>query len=273
MRLSLVCLLAWAVSLPAAEIVEYAEGEALVVAAKVNTDPTTTDHIRAVVFLGTQKLTVKGTWKADDLDVIQNGNGLRFALRTNHEIPVGVVADNGVLYHLVIKPVPVDTPLDPELRVIRGRTTVRGGDIGDPGQTAGGHWEHATNLAIRLHKHIRGGRQIPSVAGTPLYNEDILRNEGRRVAGRRKTENDDWRVYEYYQWTLGSVTAKLIGVTYTGRHANRDFEYLKQKTERSLAIWHVPRPERPEIHNRKDPGLLLTQGTEEFFLLYIRNEN
>jgi len=261
------CLLGLLAGALPAEVVEYTDGQALVVPCQVN-PATTTTWLRMVVFMGTQKLSIKGTWRPEDLDVVVNGNGLRIALRANAEIPVGVIGDNGVYYHLVVKPAAKDAQLDPTIRVIRKSESPAARYLGDPAQTAGGHWEHETNLVIRLQKHVRGGRQIPSAQGGPRYNADILKAEGRRVAGERWTENDDWRVYAYYTWKLGGVSAHLIGVTYTGREKSVDFNYLAQRTERSIAIWHMQQPGEPTVLNRKYPGIFLQRGREEWFVMY-----
>lgn len=260
-----------------AEVVEYQHGQTIVVPLKVNT--ATVNHIRMVMFLGAQKLTIKGTWRAEDLDVVQSGNGIRLALRNGAmgDIPVGVIGDNGTYYHVVVKTAPPEAQLDPTVTVIAPSGGVGpsgspgsgvAADLGDPGQVSGGHWEHETNLVLRLHKHIRGGRPSPSVQGRPLFNVDALRNEKKRIPGERWKENDDWKVYAHYQWDLEGVRAYLIGVTYTGREDEAEFDYLRQQTERSITIWHLKQPGDGTVLNRKYPGIKLQRGREEWFFLY-----
>lgn len=266
----------------AAEVVEYRGSEAIVVPVPVSTSSNGVDAIRSVVLLGVTRVTIKGTWSTDQLQVIQNGNILRIALLQNPpagRIPVTAVGDNGVLYHIEVRPAGPGAQLDPIVNVVAipgagnaGANVVGGSAPGrsapDRQQVNGGSFEHITNLVLRLHKHIRGGRAIPEVRPIALYNEEAMAKEKKRVPGKVWTVSDDWRVLGYYEWTLGNVVATYVGVTYTGREPERDFEYLAHQTDTMRYIWHQRRADEPQVYDRKWPVIRLTQGVEEFFLIY-----
>jgi len=267
----------------AAEVVEYRGIEPIILPVPLTTSPSGLDAIRSVVLLGVTKATVKGTWSTDQLNVIQNGNVLRVALLQNPpsgHVPVTVVGDNGVLYHIEVHAAAPNVQLDPIVNVIAMPGAGNAGAVAmddqggaarsalDRQQVNGGAFEHSTNLAIKLHKHIRGGRQLPEVRTVPLYNEELLVKERRRVPGRVRTISDDYKVLGYYEWTLGNITATYIGVTYTGRFPERDLAYLEQQADRMRFVWRQPRPEDGQVFDRKFPVVRMKQGVEEFFLVY-----
>jgi hypothetical protein len=276
MRLLLLALLVVGLSADDAAVVTYRHGDTITVQAVPSQTPVH-GSIRTIVLVNETKLTVKGTWDTNDIDVVLNGNTLRFNLKRPVAVPIGILGSSGIYYYALVQPVSpaAATDLSPVVQVI-GDPTAAGSDRApqaarDPGERSGGHWEHATNSALRLHKHIRGGRLIPQVIGTPHFDELAMREKGIRVPGRIWTQADDWRVREFYSWTLDGVTAHYIGVTYTGRREVVEFEYLRQQTDRSLFIWHQRRPEAPQAYALRRPVVQMTAGTEEFFILYTKD--
>jgi hypothetical protein len=253
------------------EVIEYKLGDTITVPCPVN-QAGRIEAIRSVVLLGVTKATIKGTWSTDDCDVLLNGNVVRVALLRNASVPIGVLADNGLYYHIVVKPAQGSAPLSPVITVVPAAVASDKDDAGTKSETAdivgraGGSWEHETNLVLKLQKHIRGGRHLATVSGVPRYNAQILREEGRRVPGFIWTESDDWKVVEYYEWTLDRVHAHYIGVTYTGRFDEQDFNYEQEKTDDAIAIWHQPAPGDRQFYTVKLPVVRLKQGREEFFI-------
>lgn len=269
----LLLLILWCVSIPlgAVETLEYVSGEDILVELRPAPDETN-DHHRTFVFLGAEQLAIKRTWSEDDLLLLKRGNTVTLGLYNPEvtNIPVTIIADNGVLYQLQVRPASGESELPSVTRVRAVRGHDVGADAGNRGRTdaaathrAGGHWEHSTGQVIQLHKHIRGGRRIRGVAGRPLYDQDELA-EGRRVLGRRWAESDEFRMTAYHAWTMGNVEAVRVGITYTGRAEAFHFNFQDHRTDASLAIW----PERFDVLDRKDPGLTLPRGEERLFLYY-----
>lgn len=257
-----------------AEVMTYRHGDTIELSCVASAQPVP-GSLRALVLVNETKLSIKGTWDTEVLDLVQNGNTVRVALKQPKVTPIGVLGSSGVYYYIVVKPVASEhgAGLSPVIQVI-GDPGVAGekekgrGNDADPSGRAGGAWEHHTNTWIRLHKHIRGGRVLPNVVGKQEYNEEILRTERRRVPGRVWTQMDDFQTLEYYSWTLNNVTAHYIGVRYLGELESGEFRYLQHQTDQTIALWHQRHPDDPNPLRMVDPVIPILRGREEFFLLY-----
>ncbi|MDA3961221.1 MAG: hypothetical protein PF961_10560 [Planctomycetota bacterium] len=258
----------------AAEVVTYAHGGQIRVLAHQNTGANT-EQMRALIFTGVTKLSVMQTWNGDDLDVILAGNTLRVGLHTDQNVEFGLLGDNGVYYAVSVEPAAADVTLSPTITVLADSGGAAADDEkmhGRGGGYDGSRWEHETALVLRLHKHIRGGRTVPQVSGAPAFNEEILFTEGRRVPGRVWHASDDWTVLEYHHWSLGSVRAALVGVTYGGRDPAVRFEYLTQQTDRTIAIFHFTKADARAVFSAKVAGVTMLPGDQEMFIIYERTE-
>jgi hypothetical protein len=255
-----------------AQVVSYKHGDTIEIPCVAAEKPLP-GGIRTAIMVNDTKLSLIGTWDANDLDVILNGNTVRFALKRATATPVGVLGSSGIYYYFLVTPVPPEqgAQLSPVVQIINEASNpelAQNKSNVDTTGAAGGHWENTTNSWIRLHKHIRGGRIIPNIQGKEEYNEEILKNEKRRVLGKIWNENDDYLVKEYYSWTLNDVTASYIGVTYRGTLEVGDFNYLQHQTDKGISIWHARRSDDRSPLSVVYPAIPMQRNQEEFFLLY-----
>lgn len=270
MRQLLALVLLFCASIAPAAVVTYQAGDLLPVACTPSPTPTR-DSMRQVQFLSETKLKVIGSWLPGTLDLQQNGNTITFSLLANGpDIPVYVLGAGGQSYYLVVSVARPGQATAPIVQVLAAPSAAKGGAAADEdvAQRNGGSWENDMNLVLKLHKHIRGGRPLVTVRGSPQYNEEILRKENRREQGKVWTKNDDFQILEYFSWTLDRVQGHLIGVTYTGREPDVDFDYLKNRTDESIAIFNFPNREDPPVFTLRYPLIHLRQGKERLFLLY-----
>ena len=226
----------------AAEVVEYRGTEPIVVPMPVSTSATSVDAIRSVTLLGVTKATVKGTWSTDALNVVQNGNILRFALLQNPpggRIPVTAVGDNGVLYHIEVRAAEAGAKLDPIVNVVSVPGAGNAGAQGRRPRCPAGCGSAAGERRLLRARHQPGAPPAQAHPRRPRHPRRARghalqpghpRPAARRVPGKVWTLSDDWRVLGYYEWTLGQVTATYVGITYTGRESERDFAYLAHQT-------------------------------------------
>jgi hypothetical protein len=255
-----------------AAVVTYRTGDTIRIPCVASPQPSA-ESMHLLVFLNETKLNVNGGWNTNDIDVKQKGNVVQVNLRSPVEVPIFVHGNNGSSYFIVVTPVGAGQSGDPEIRIVSdssepsdSRRSAVTED--DPVGVNGGSWETTVNLVLKLQKHIRGGRKLVSVQQRPLYNDEILRKEHKRVAGRIRKKSDDFIILEYQEWTLERVTATLMGVTYTGREPDQDFNYLDQQTDESVCIFQFPELNDPPIYALKYPKIHLLQGRERLFIYY-----